>query len=143
MSDHTDEGKPSLHVVHGKTTQTSSPFGTTTQQFFEEGDRQEASGWQDGEPPRREKGGDFDKIPRQKGGTVVLAVFGACLALGVVLAFKALVGVGQKAQESSAAWQRNSAQAQPAPQSRDGGLDESGAKPEPTPAAGKPPGIRI
>jgi hypothetical protein len=142
MSDHTDNGKPNLHVVRGKAVHgSSSPFGTTTQQFFDEGERQEATGWQDGEPPRREKGGDFDKIPRQKGGTVVLAVFGACLALGVVLAFKAVVGVGHKAQQSSAASQSSPAQA--APQTRDAGSDQSGPTPEPTPAAAKPPGIRI
>ncbi len=85
------------------------PFGRTTQKFFVEGERHEASGWEDTVLPpdddphahKKPKVGDFDIVPRQTASTVVLAVFSACLTLGVVLGVKALVRTGRRVDASA------------------------------------------
>lgn len=96
------------------------PFGRTTQRFFAQGEQHEATEWQDtvlvpdeeSETRDKPKAGDFDVVPRQKGATFVLAVFSGCLALGVVLGVKALIGTGRKVDASATQFQQGVAREQ-------------------------------
>lgn len=65
------------------------PFGHTTQRFFLEGARHEASGWTDtvlppdDEPEERVRSGSFDRVPRQTGAMIVVGCFAFLLLAGV------------------------------------------------------------
>lgn len=97
----------------------SQPFGHTTLRFFSEGEKHEASAWQDVPDlaedelrARRLRTGHFDKVPHQRGASIALAVFGAVLALGVVLGIKALAKASRSVDASAAELRRGAAEAQ-------------------------------
>lgn len=94
-----------------------SPFGHTTLRFFSEGEKHEASQWQDVPDTvedelraRRLRVGDFDRIPRQRGATLALAVASALLALGAVLGVKAMAKTGRRVDASAVELQKSASQ---------------------------------
>lgn len=76
------------------------PFGRTTEEFFVEGEQHEATQWEDAnlppddEPEPKRWRGRVDKVPRQRGAMVALAVFAVCLVLGVAAGVSALLKTG-------------------------------------------------
>lgn len=125
-------------------------FGATTERFFAEGVEREASGWP-GEPwaeetsKRGAKAGNFESIPRQRGATVALAVFAACLAFGLVIGIKALVAAGRKVDASASIFSRSAGRGEPsAPvQTADAGVAAPGMIPQPGSSPTSPPTLRI
>ena len=99
----------------------SRAFGQNTLQFFEEGERHENTGLQDTVLPVDEdtdahvRGGSFDKIPRQKGALLTLALLGVGLVAGAALGVRALARTGWKVDASAAAMSRSPSPATPAP----------------------------
>jgi hypothetical protein len=100
-------GRGAVHVVRSSE---PPPFGRTTVRFFDEGDRHEAAGWRDVVlPPDDEtepsvKAGSFDRVPRQRGAMIVLAVFGVALVAGVGYGAHFLYRAGWHLDSSAAAY---------------------------------------
>ncbi len=78
------------------------PFGRTTQRFFVEGEQHEAQQWQDvalppdDEPEPKRQRGRIDKVPRQRGAMLMLALFGICLIVGLGVGISALLKTGNR-----------------------------------------------
>jgi len=78
------------------------PFGRTTERFFVEGEQHEAQQWQDvnlppdDEPEPKRRRGSIDKVPRQRGAMVALALFTICLMLGLGVGVSALLKTGNR-----------------------------------------------